>query len=91
MDSKRPPSTHVRWFEEVSVGDVPLVGGENASLCEMYRALTGRGVTVPNGFAVTADAYRYLHRQCPEVGRSIDLSVTEPAKMGLSEPESLRA
>ena len=40
--------------------DVPLVGGKNASLGEMYRELTSRGVKVPNGFAITADAYRHV-------------------------------
>ena len=51
-------SRYVRWFEELSLDDVPLVGGKNASLGEMYRELTAKGVRVPNGFAVTADAYR---------------------------------
>ena len=49
---------YVRWFEELSVDDVPLVGGKNASLGEMYRELTPQGVRVPNGFASTADAFR---------------------------------
>ncbi len=49
---------YVRWFEELSLDDVPLVGGKNASLGEMYQELTAGGVRVPNGFAVTADAYR---------------------------------
>ncbi|MDE2296859.1 MAG: phosphoenolpyruvate synthase [Burkholderiales bacterium] len=49
---------YIRWFSELGVGDVPLVGGKNASLGEMYGALTSQGVRVPNGFAVTADAYR---------------------------------
>ncbi len=48
----------VRWFEELSIEDVSLVGGKNASLGEMYRELTPKGVLVPNGFAVTAEAYR---------------------------------
>ena len=48
----------VLWFNELGMGDVGLVGGKNASLGEMYRQLTPRGVTVPNGFAVTATAYR---------------------------------
>jgi pyruvate,water dikinase len=50
----------VRWFSEISLGDVPLVGGKNASLGEMYRNLSGAGVRVPNGFAITADAYRHF-------------------------------
>jgi pyruvate,water dikinase len=49
---------YVRFFDEVGIDDVPLVGGKNASLGEMRRALVGAGVLVPNGFAVTADAYR---------------------------------
>lgn len=47
----------IRWFSETSLSDIPLVGGKNASLGEMYRELAGRGVQVPNGFAITADAY----------------------------------
>ncbi|MDH4369761.1 MAG: phosphoenolpyruvate synthase, partial [Nitrospira sp.] len=48
----------VKWFDELSIEDVPSVGGKNASLGEMYRELAAKGVKVPNGFAVTADAYR---------------------------------
>ncbi|PIJ33618.1 phosphoenolpyruvate synthase [Mycobacterium heckeshornense] len=48
---------YVRFFEEFGIEDVPLVGGKNASLGEMYRKLSGEGVLVPNGFAITADAY----------------------------------
>ncbi|UCG90639.1 MAG: phosphoenolpyruvate synthase, partial [Candidatus Heimdallarchaeota archaeon] len=40
--------------------DVPLVGGKNASLGEMYHSLKEKGVLVPNGFAITAGAYRHL-------------------------------
>ena len=53
-------SQFIRWFDTLSVDDVPIVGGKNASLGEMYRELTPQGVKVPNGFAVTADAYRYV-------------------------------
>ncbi len=49
---------YVRWFEELGVEDVPLVGGKNASLGEMVRELAAAGVRVPGGFAVTAEAYR---------------------------------
>ena len=48
----------IRWFEEIGIEDIPLVGGKNASLGEMYRELAPQGVQVPNGFAITADAYR---------------------------------
>ncbi len=48
----------IRWFEEIGIEDIPLVGGKNASLGDMYRELASKGVKVPNGFAITADAYR---------------------------------
>jgi len=48
----------VLWFKDLTIDDVPLVGGKNASLGEMYRNLRKKGVNVPNGFAVTAYAYR---------------------------------
>jgi pyruvate,water dikinase len=51
---------YIRFFNEIGIEDVPTVGGKNASLGEMYRALTPRGVRVPNGFAITASAYRYV-------------------------------
>ncbi len=53
----------IRWFEEIGIEDVPLVGGKNASLGEMYRELAAKGVKVPNGFAITADAYRYFIKE----------------------------
>ncbi|NOY16647.1 MAG: phosphoenolpyruvate synthase [Gammaproteobacteria bacterium] len=51
---------YIRWFEKLGIEDIPLVGGKNASLGEMYRELTPQGVKIPNGFAITADAYRYM-------------------------------
>jgi len=56
-------SRYVVFFEEIGIADVPLVGGKNASLGEMYRELSGEGVLVPNGFALTAEAYRETLRQ----------------------------
>ena len=50
----------ILWFDEISIGDVALVGGKNASLGEMYQKLTSKGVAVPNGFAITSYAYRHL-------------------------------
>ena len=54
---------YIRWFEELTIDDVPLVGGKNASLGEMYRDLTPQGILVPNGYAITAQAYRDLLTQ----------------------------
>jgi pyruvate,water dikinase len=52
------PGGLIRWFDEVGIDDIALVGGKNASLGELYRELVPRGVKVPPGFAVTAEAYR---------------------------------
>jgi len=54
--------TWIKWFAELTIDDVPSVGGKNASLGEMIRELAPQGIQVPDGFAVTADAYRaFLH------------------------------
>jgi pyruvate,water dikinase len=53
-------SGYIRLFEEFGIDDVPLVGGKNASLGEMFQKLSGQGVRVPHGFAITAQAYRYM-------------------------------
>jgi len=50
----------ILWFDELGIEDVPLVGGKNASLGEMYSNLAKKGVKIPNGFAVTAHAYNYF-------------------------------
>jgi pyruvate,water dikinase len=50
----------VKWFEEIGAQDVALVGGKNASLGEMIRNLGEKGVSVPAGFAITAEAYKYV-------------------------------
>jgi pyruvate,water dikinase len=55
-----PMAGYIRFFDELSLADVPLVGGKNASLGELYRRLTPQGVRVPNGFALTAGAYRMV-------------------------------
>ncbi len=50
----------ILWFNEIGIDDVPMVGGKNASLGEMYQNLHTQGIKVPNGFAITAYAYRYF-------------------------------
>jgi pyruvate, water dikinase len=44
-------------LKNVGINDIPLVGGKNASLGEMLQNLTNLGVTIPDGFVVTVDAY----------------------------------
>jgi pyruvate,water dikinase len=53
-------SRYVRFFEEIGIEDVPLVGGKNASLGEMFQKLSSQNVRIPHGFAITAAAYRYM-------------------------------
>jgi len=51
---------YILWFKEINIKDVPVVGGKNASLGEMYRNLSKRGINIPNGFAISAQAYFYF-------------------------------
>ncbi len=53
-------SNFIKFFNQLSIKNVPQVGGKNASLGEMYRKLAQKGVRVPNGFATTSDAYNYF-------------------------------
>ncbi len=53
----------ILWFDQINAGDVGLVGGKNASLGEMYVQLKSRGIAVPNGFALTAAAYRLFMKE----------------------------
>ena len=63
-ETPQPPSIapprFIKWFSDITIDDVPWVGGKNASLGEMVRELTPKGVKVPDGFAITAEAYRHL-------------------------------
>ncbi|BDE14060.1 MULTISPECIES: phosphoenolpyruvate synthase [Mycobacterium] len=53
-------SEYVRFFDDIGIDDVPIVGGKNASLGEMVQKLSAQGVRVPHGFAITAQAYRHM-------------------------------
>lgn len=55
-----PNQKYSKWFKDVSLKDIPLVGGKNASLGEMFQALTPQGIQIPQGFIVTADAFTAL-------------------------------
>ncbi|MBI5701657.1 phosphoenolpyruvate synthase [Candidatus Saganbacteria bacterium] len=48
---------YIRFFDDLKAADVPIVGGKNASLSEMYSNLKDQGIPVPNGFATTSEAY----------------------------------
>ena len=51
---------YIRFFNQLNLDDIAIVGGKNASLGEMYTNLTSRGISVPNGFATTSEAYWLL-------------------------------
>ena len=76
-------SKYVRTFSELGINDVALVGGKNASLGEMYSTLANQGIKVPNGFATTAEAYRYyinhnqLQNRIAEAIGSVDTNDVE--------------
>lgn len=55
--------TFIKFYKDLGIKDVPTVGGKNASLGEMFRTLTAQHIRVPNGFATTADAYRYFFKE----------------------------
>ncbi len=55
--AKAKEKKNIYWFSELGIGDVPIVGGKNASLGEMFSKLTGKGVRIPDGYAVSAYAY----------------------------------
>lgn len=51
---------HIVFFDSLGIKDIAQVGGKNASLGEMYNNISSLNIKVPNGFATTADAYRYF-------------------------------
>lgn len=55
--------SYIAWFKKLNIKDIPLVGGKTASLGEMYSKLTKKGVIIPNGFAITAEAYRFFLKE----------------------------
>jgi pyruvate,water dikinase len=54
---------YLKFFETINIEDIPLVGGKNASLGEMYHHLKPKGVNLPNGIATTSDAYRHFLKE----------------------------
>lgn len=58
MSGNPGSAKNIEWFEDLGLGDVERVGGKNASLGEMVQHLAKAGVSVPTGFATTAEAYR---------------------------------
>ena len=66
---------YIRWFKDLGMHDVPVVGGKNASLGEMIANLANAGISVPDGFATTADAFRE-HLQANGLEKRINDALT---------------
>lgn len=82
--------SNIRWFGDIRLADVALVGGKNASLGELYNTLAPGGVKVPNGFAVTADAYRHALAS-PHVAEQLHLLLDGVDKSAIGELETRAA
>ncbi len=80
---KNKKEKNILWFDEISHKDVPLVGGKNASLGEMFSKLKKDGVNVPNGFAITTTAYKYfleesgLKEKIKKIFQGLDVNKTK--------------
>ncbi|WP_297534655.1 phosphoenolpyruvate synthase, partial [Thermococcus sp.] len=69
----------IKWFEELTKKDVPLVGGKGANLGE----LTNAGIPVPPGFCVTAEAYKYFVNNVKVSKEDIKRIMGEKAEKGV--------
>lgn len=77
---------YIIWFSEMGMEDVPIVGGKNASLGEMIRHLTKEDISVPDGFATTAEAYwDYIHSNKLEVAIEHIITTYQNGEIELEE------
>ena len=73
---------YIHFFNEISISDVDKVGGKNASLGEMYKNLSSKGIRVPDGFATSSAAYwlfleeNGIKEQMEEILQGLDISDT---------------
>jgi pyruvate,water dikinase len=81
---------YIRNFSDISIEDLPLVGGKNASLGEMFSQLTPKGIPVPDGFAVTADGYRYFLAE-NKLRNTLEAILSELDKHGFSNLDRVGA
>ncbi len=85
----------VVWLDEVGIEDIPIVGGKNASLGEMIKHLSPKGIRIPYGFVVTAEAYRYfvsyngLDKKIRDILESMDISNVKELEKGSKEIRNL--
>src|SRR5688572_290707 len=60
MKNEEQKTQFIRFFKDILIDDIAQVGGKSASLGEMYNTLQGKGIKIPNGFAITSKAYWYF-------------------------------
>ncbi len=81
MSMESEQVNYIRQFNEIGIHDVALVGGKNASLGEMFQALRPKGINIPDGFVITADAFTKLFEknnlQKEVYARLLNLDVTK--------------
>lgn len=80
----------IKNFAEISISDLPTVGGKNASLGEMFSQLTPKGILVPDGFAITADAYRLFLKE-NNLRQPLEALLEKLDKTGFSNLEEIGA
>ena len=86
---------YVHFFKTLNIEHVPIVGGKNASLGEMYQNLSQQNVNVPNGFATTAEAYWLLlqendiKEEIQEILEDLDISDTSNLQLRGEKVRSL--
>lgn len=90
-----PEDKNILWFEEITADNVEQVGGKNASLGEMYSQLVPKGVNIPNGFALTTEAFWYyleendLNKKIEELFEQANLNNLSELKRVGEEARSL--
>jgi len=77
---KNKPNTFIKKFNQVGIRDVDEVGGKNASLGEMIKHLSPKGVKLPGGFVVTASAYRDFLEEAEADGKSLKVFIKDALK-----------
>jgi len=75
-------------FNRIGIEDLPKVGGKNASLGEMFNQLSTKGINIPDGFALSADAYR-LFRKENELEQALNELLKSLDKKNLSNLNSV--
>lgn len=72
---------YIKKFVEIGIEDIPIVGGKSAALGEMYQNLFELGIRVPDGFAITAQAYQYFMQNAGLESLIAELEAAKPTEV----------